>query len=155
MRRYMALALDNIRREPAAYAWSVAYRAVRVFIVLGNDDPRTTQQFAGSRRVYRLATWASTGALVLFMAGVWAAWRRGDAIGLPLVLIGYVPVTLAFVLTNMRYSVTVQPLMFMFIATLVVAVLEKFGERARGRGIGRRSAAGTPRVAGIGTERQL
>src|SRR6185436_4649013 len=78
--------------------------------------PNTTQQFTGGSRVYRLAYAASTAILVLFVTGVWAAWRRGAAIALPLLLILYIPATLAFVLTNMRYSITVQPLLFMFVA---------------------------------------
>jgi hypothetical protein len=40
-----------------------------------------------------------------------------------LVPIVYVPLTICFVLTNMRYSVTVQPLMFVFVAVAGMAVL--------------------------------
>jgi hypothetical protein len=44
-----------------------------------------------------------------------------------LLVIAYIPATLAFVLTNMRYSVTVQPLLFVFVATTIVSVLEWLG----------------------------
>ncbi len=35
----------------------------------------------------------------------------------------YVPMTICFVLTNMRYTVTMQPLMFVFVAVAVSAAL--------------------------------
>jgi len=131
MRRYVALAMDNIRRDPPAYFAGVAYRAVRVFVIEGSDDPHTTQQFAGGGRVYRIARAASIVLAVLCVAGVWAAWRRGAAIALPLMLIAYIPATLAFVLTNMRYSVTVQPLMFVFVAAALVSGVEAVSHRHR------------------------
>ena len=87
MRRYLALARDNVRREPGAYLAGVAYRMVRVFFIEASDDPHTTYRFAGSGRIYRTAQAVSTALLALFAAGVWAAWRRGAAIALPLVLI--------------------------------------------------------------------
>ena len=127
MHRYLALAIDNIRRDPPAYLASVAYRALRVFFIEGTDDPNTAQQFSGSGRVYRLAYAASVTLFVLFAIGVWAAWRRGAAIALPLLLILYIPATLAFVLTNMRYSITVQPLLFMFVASALVTGMEATG----------------------------
>ena len=119
MRRYNALAIDNIRRDPIGYLASSAYRSVRVFFVEGSDDPHTTQQFAGSGRVYAIAEAASIALIALTAIGVWAAWRRGAAIALPLLLIAYIPATLAWVLTNMRYSITVQPLMFVFVAAAI------------------------------------
>jgi hypothetical protein len=45
----------------------------------------------------------------------------------PLVLIASIPATLAPVLTNMRYTITVQPIVFMFVALAVVALLELVG----------------------------
>src|SRR5262249_28940542 len=68
MRRYTALAFDNIRRDPAAYVASVAYRTVRVFFIEGTDDPHTTHQFEGSGRVYRAATAVSIALLALAIA---------------------------------------------------------------------------------------
>lgn len=125
MRRYLALAYDNIRRDPAAYLASVAYRAVRVFVIEGSNDPHTAYQFSGSGRIYRAAQAVSVIFLALFAGGIVAAKRRGAAIALPLVLIAYIPATLAFVLINMRYSITVQPLMFIFVAALLVTAWER------------------------------
>src|SRR5262249_3001540 len=149
MRRYTALAFDNIRRDPAAYVASVAYRTVRVFFIEGTDDPHTTHQFEGSGRVYRAATAVSIALLALAIAGVWLGWRRGAAIALPLVLIAYIPATLSFVLTNMRYSITVQPLLFMFVAVTIVSVLP------RGPFPAKAQETAAPRRAGTQTARPL
>jgi hypothetical protein len=124
LRRYTALAFDNIRRDPRAYAASVLYRALRIFVVVGTSDARTAQQFHRSSVVYGTATVASLVIFVVLLAGVWIAWRRGYAVALPALLIAYVPATLSFVLTNMRYSVTVQPLAFVFIATAILSAIE-------------------------------
>ena len=144
MQRYLALALDNIRRTPLAYLYSVGYRALRVFIIEGDDDRMTTQQFSGSHSVYTLGTVVSSGLFVLLSVGLWTAWRRGCAVVLPALLIAYVPATLAFVLTNMRYSITVQPFVFMFVAAAIVNVLEVVGVWPP---IGGRSGTGTHRHA--------
>jgi hypothetical protein len=133
MRRYLALAFDNIRRDPAAYLAGVAYRTARVFFVEPSDDPHTTYQFGGSRRIYRAAQAASIALVLLCAMGIAAARSRGAAIALPLALIAYIPATLAFVLTNMRYSITVQPLMFVFVAAAVVSAAEA-RRRSRDRG---------------------
>jgi hypothetical protein len=116
MRRYSALALDNIGREPIAFIEASLYRMYRVFVVVGSSDKWTNQQFTGAAAVYAAATAASLSFLALFIAGVVILWRRGNDIVLPLLLILYVPATIAPLLTNMRYSVTVQPLMFVFVA---------------------------------------
>ncbi len=129
MGRYAALAADNIRRDPFAFARASAYRAVRLFVIEGTADRHTAQQFSKSGLVYAAATWLSATYLLLFVAGVAIAWRHGSAILLPLGLIAYVPITIAAVLTNMRYSITVQPLVFMFIAVAVIAMLERLGVR--------------------------
>jgi dolichyl-phosphate-mannose-protein mannosyltransferase len=117
MRRYTALALDNIRRDPMAFLRAAAYRSVRMFVIQGASDWRTAAQFARSRAIYAAATAASAVFLAVCAAGVAIAWRRGEAIGLPLLLIAAIPISLAPVLINMRYTVTVQPLMFVFAAT--------------------------------------
>jgi hypothetical protein len=122
MRRYASLAIDNIGRAPGAFVLASAYRALRLFVIVGNDDQLTTQQFAQSRRVYRAATAASCVLLAMFLAGVVIAWRRRYPVALPLLLIAYLPATLAPVLTNMRYTLTVQPLMFMFVAVALGAL---------------------------------
>ena len=116
MRRFSALALDNIRRAPVSFLAASLYRGYRVFVVVGSSDKWTNQQFTGSRAIYAAATVVSLAFLGLFLAGVVIAWRAGFAFGLPLLLILYVPATIAPLLTNMRYSVTVQPLMFVFVA---------------------------------------
>src|SRR5262249_13146650 len=129
---YMALALDNIRHDPVAFARASAYRGLRLFMIQGTSDRLTAQQFDQSRRVYAAANAISIAYLALFAIGVMIAWRRGGhGFVLPLVVIAYPPLTLAPVLTNMRYSVPVQPLMFMFTAVALVALAAWF-ERLRG-----------------------
>lgn len=123
MNRYMALAAENIRRDPAAFVRASAYRMVRLFIVYGTADKDTSQQFRGSRAVYAAGFTISIAYLAVFFAGVAVAWRRRSALLLFLIPIVYVPVTICFVLTNMRYTVTVQPLMFALVALAVVAAL--------------------------------
>src|SRR5262249_30536946 len=127
MHRYAALAWDNIRREPMAYALASLYRALRLFVVIGTDDRHTAHQFDRSRLVYTAATVASVAYLLLFVAGTIVSWRRGDALWLPLLLVLYIPATLAPVLTNMRYTITVQPLVFMFIAFAVTRLAYRAG----------------------------
>lgn len=127
MGRYMALAFDNIGRTPLQFAAASGYRMLRLFIIHGDSDPRTSQQFAQGGRVYAAGTVASALFAGLFVCGAVIAWRRGDAPVLPLFLILYVPLTIAPMLTNMRYTVTVQPLAFMFVALTVSAWLERAG----------------------------
>ena len=93
MRRYAALALDNIRLDPLGFLIASAYRGVRMFIIEGDSDPFTAHQFTGSARIYAIATAASAGLLILCVAGIAIGWRRGYRIGLPLLLIAYVPAT--------------------------------------------------------------
>jgi hypothetical protein len=116
MRRYSALAWDNIRRNPAGFMLASAYRTVRLFVVWGSDSLDAAQQFSSSRPIYTAATAASVLIAGLFIVGIVTAWHNRRAIALPLVLIAYIPLTLAPVLTNMRYTVTIQPLVFMFVA---------------------------------------
>jgi hypothetical protein len=129
MRRYTALAWDNIRRDPAAYLASCAYRVWRLFIVSGTDDQWTAQQFHGSRLVYGIASVVSAGYLCLLLAGVVVAVRQRRPLAILLTPIVYVPLTIAWVLTNMRYTVTVQPLVFAFIALAVRATLDRVSRR--------------------------
>lgn len=130
MRRYTALAMDNIRREPAAFAAAAAYRSLRLFVVRPSGDRGTTYQFASGRLVYAGGLLLSLTYLLLFLAGVAIAWRRRSPLLPLLVPIVYVPLTICFVLTNQRYSVTVQPLMFAFVAFAIVSWWEKRGLRA-------------------------
>jgi NADH:ubiquinone oxidoreductase subunit K len=97
---------------------------MRLFVVRGTSDVATAQQFRSSGLVYGVGTVLSIAYLAVFLAGVVVAYRRRSALLVFLVPIIYVPVTIGFVLTNMRYSVTVQPLMFVFLALAVVAALK-------------------------------
>ncbi len=116
MRRYLALAEDNVRRDPVGFVLAAAYRGLRIFVVEGAPDRVSAQQFEHSGGIYAAAEAVSIVLLLLCIAGIIIAWRRGDAVGLPLLLILLIPASLAPVLINMRYTVTIQPLMFMFIA---------------------------------------
>jgi hypothetical protein len=137
MRRYSALAFDNIRRAPGAFLAASVFRAVRVFVISGTGDRQTAQQFAASGPVYAVAAVASTTYLILLIVGVACAWLKGDRYVLPLLLILYVPATIAPVLTNMRYSVSVQPFVFVFIARALTMGWRPGSEAAS------RDAAGT------------
>jgi hypothetical protein len=127
MRRYMALAFDNISRDPWGFAAASAYRMVRLFIIRGSDDRATAQQFSASRLAYTAGTILSAAYFAVFLWGAWIAWRQRSALLVFLIPIVYVPLTICFVLTNMRYTVTMQPLMFVFVA---VAILEGMGVTA-------------------------
>jgi hypothetical protein len=123
MARYTTLAFDNIRRDPAAFAMASAYRMVRLFIIRGTDDQQTTFQFPLSRLIFQAALVASLAYFAAFAAGVVIAWRARSPFLYALIPVVYVPLTICFVLTNMRYTITVQPLMFVFVAIAVAAVL--------------------------------
>jgi len=73
----------------------------------------------------------SLGYFLLFLAGVVVAWRRRSALLPLLVPIAYVPATICFVLTNQRYTVTVQPLMFAFVALALVTFFRWDAEKTR------------------------
>ena len=120
-RRYLALAWDNIRRDPAAYLAGAGYRAVRLFVVQGTSDANTAWQFSGSGAIYALATIASILYVVFAAAGVAIAVRRRCRVWLLLTPILYIPATICFVLTNMRYTITVQPLLLAFGALAITA----------------------------------
>ena len=131
MRRYSALALDNIRREPLGFLKASLFRVYRVFVVVGSKDKWTNQQFSGATLIYGAATAASLVFLALFIAGVVISWRRGADVLLPLLLILYIPATIAPLLTNMRYSVTVQPLMFVFVAAALGAAFRAVRRKSK------------------------
>lgn len=122
--RYVTLALDNIRAAPLSYAASVAYRAVRLFVIRGSDNRNSVQQFGGSGFVYGAGAALSALYFVAFLAGVGVAFRRCRAALLLLVPILYVPATISFVLTNMRYTITVQPYVFVFVALALIAAID-------------------------------
>jgi hypothetical protein len=128
MRRYTRLAFDNISRDPAAFVRASAYRMVRLFIVRsGTEDQMTTFQYRGSRMIFNAGLILSCSYLALFLIGVILAWRARSPFLYALIPIVYVPLTICFVLTNMRYTITVQPLMFVFVAMTVAAGLRLLG----------------------------
>ena len=124
MRRYTRLAIDNISRDPLAFLQASAYRMVRLFIVRpGTGDQATTFQFRGSRMIFNAGLILSFLYMAAFLAGVIIAWRARSPFLYALIPIAYVPLTICFVLTNMRYTITVQPLMFVFVALAMAAAL--------------------------------
>ena len=123
MRRYTALAFDNIARDPLAFVAASAYRMVRLFIIRGTDDRLTTHQFPLSGLIFQAGFVASLAYFATFLWGVVLAWRARSPFLYALIPIAYVPLTICFVLTNMRYTITVQPLMFVFVAIAVAAAL--------------------------------
>jgi hypothetical protein len=127
MRRYTALAFDNIRRDPVAFVAASIYRAGRLFVIRGTSDEATTQQFDASGRVYFAGTLLTAAYLTLFVVGAALAIRDRMRVRLLLIPIVYVPATICFVLTNMRYTITVQPLMFVFVAIGLLALTDRQG----------------------------
>jgi hypothetical protein len=125
MRRYSALAFDNIRREPLSFVAATIYRALRMFIIRGTDDRNTTQQFAASRLVYTMGTVLSVVYLLAWLTGLLIAWRRRMPVWLLALPIVYVPLTIAPVLTNMRYTLTAQPFVFVFVSIAILTGLKK------------------------------
>jgi hypothetical protein len=123
MGRYTALAFDNIGRDPWAFAAASAYRIVRLFVLRGAGDTWTAHQFTGSGLVYAAGQALSIGYLLVFAAGVVIAVRRRSPMRVLLLPIVYVPLTICVVLTNMRYTITVQPLMFAFVAMAIGSAL--------------------------------
>jgi hypothetical protein len=125
MRRYSALAWDNIQRRPIAFGFASIYRMARLFVIRGTDDKDTAQQFGTGTAVYAAGTLLSSLYLAIFFAGAWVAWRRRSALRLLLLPIVYVPLTISVVLTNMRYTITVQPFLFAFVAYAVVTWIDR------------------------------
>jgi dolichyl-phosphate-mannose-protein mannosyltransferase len=125
LRRFTALALDNIRRDPGGYLAASALRALRVFIVTGSEDQRTAYQFSGAGRVYAIGRAVSVALLAAFAAGVWIARARRMRLFMLLAPILYVPLTICFMLINARYSMTIQPFVFAFVAVTLVAVRDR------------------------------
>jgi hypothetical protein len=123
MRRYTALALDNISRNPSGFAVASLYRIGRLFIIRGSSDVGRAQQFAASQLIYGSGLILSIAVFALFLVGMWIAWRRRSAVLWLLLPVVYVPLTICFVLTNMRYSITVQPLIFVFVAIALVGIV--------------------------------
>ena len=131
LRRFTALAWDNIRQDPWAYLVASAGRAVRVFIIAGSEDKRTAYQFSGASAVYAIGRIVSLSFFALLIAGVWLARARGFRLLLMLAPIVYVPLTICFMLINARYSMTMQPFVFAFVAVSIVTALDALAARPR------------------------
>jgi hypothetical protein len=134
MRRYTALALDHIARHPVDFATAALFRMIRVFVIVPSADPWATYQYRGSFVIYAAAMIASLAYFGLFLLGVVIAVRSHRARWQLVLPIVYIPATLCYVLTNMRYTVTVQPFVFAFIAVVVVAWIDRAGGRAAANG---------------------
>lgn len=138
MQRYSALAMDNIRRDPGAFALATAYRALRLFVVRpAGGDGTATYQYAWASAAYTAGAVVSFGVFAVFVAGAVLAWTRRRAL-LPLLIpIAYIPATISPLLNNQRYTVTVQPLMFIFVALAVVVALRLEAGGGAGEGTAR------------------
>ena len=62
--------------------------------------------------------------LALLAAGAWIARARGFRLLLLLAPIVYVPLTICFMLINARYSMTMQPFVFAFVAVSLVTAID-------------------------------
>jgi hypothetical protein len=122
--RYFALAADNIRRDPAAFAYTCVRRAYRLFTITGSADRFQAVQFRGSAFVYPLLAVVSVSYFAVFIAGVVVAWNRRLDLAIPALAILYVPLTVCWFFSEMRYSLTVQPFEFLFMAVAVVAAFD-------------------------------
>ena len=124
MRRFTALALDNIRHDPAAYLTASARRALHVFIIEGSTDRRTAYQFKRAGTIYQAGHAVSIVYLALLVVGLGIALARGMRVALLLLPIVYVPLTVCFLLINARYSITAQPFVFVFVAVTIVTAID-------------------------------
>jgi hypothetical protein len=61
--------------------------------------------------------------------------RRRSSVWLLLLPIVYVPITISYVLTNMRYTVTIQPPLFAFVAVAVTAAVDRVRRAPGGAGV--------------------
>jgi hypothetical protein len=131
MRRFTALAFDNIRDAPWAFTTASLRRALRVFIIAGSDDVRTAYQFNRAGLMYAVGRGASVIYLVLSVAGLVIARVRRLPIALLLTPIAFVPITICVMLINARYSMTTQPFMFALVAIALVSAWDAWQSRAR------------------------
>jgi hypothetical protein len=123
--RYTRLALDDIRRAPVAYVLASARRMIGIFVIVGSDNPGAAHQFLGSRVLYAAGQVVSVTVFLLLVAGVAIAWRRRADAGLLAAAVVYVPLTISPFLTNSRYSISVQPFVFAFVAVALVAFYDR------------------------------
>ena len=133
MRRYTALALDNIRHDPAAYLKASARRALRVFVIEGSADIGTAYQFERAGTIYRIGRALSMVYFAVFVVGLGIALARRLQVILLIVPIAYVPITICFMLINARYSMTTQPFAFAFVALALVTALDALSRKPPAR----------------------
>ena len=126
LRRFTALALDNIRHDPIGYARASAHRALRVFVIEGSGDTRTAYQFNRAGMIYAAGRALSLVYLALAITGLALAVARGLPIAMLLLPIVFVPMTICFMLINARYSMTTQPFMFAFVAVVLVTASDRW-----------------------------
>jgi hypothetical protein len=133
LRRFTALALDNIRHDPVGYVKASAHRAMRVFIIEGSGDTRTAYQFNRAGVIYAAGRALSLVYLALALAGLAVAIARRLPVAMLLMPIVFVPMTICFMLINARYSMTTQPFMFAFVAIALVSASDRWTEVRRRR----------------------
>jgi hypothetical protein len=123
--RFMQLSAANIRAEPIGYAVATAMRVARLFVVVGSESRDRTAQFSRSQFVYLAATALSAVYFGLLIAGIAIALRRRYDVSLMVLAIVYVPATLCAMLVEMRYTVTIQPFVFAFVAVALLAAYDR------------------------------
>lgn len=126
-RRYIALSVDKIRQEPGKHLLACLYRTFRVFIIRGSTDFKTSYQFAGSDLIWSISSLISILYLLCMIFGLAVSMLRGYNFILFLSPIIYISLTTCVVVSNMRYSVPVQPFIFVFVSIFILAFLERFG----------------------------
>jgi len=103
---------------------------IGLFVIAGSENPDAAHQFMGSRLLYIGGQIVSLTVLVLLILGVAIAWLRGADLALLVAAVLYVPVTIAPFLTSSRYSLPVQPFVFAFVATTLVAAYDVIVRRS-------------------------
>ena len=124
MDRYNALAAVNIAADPAAFAVASAKRLIRMFVVIGSSDNFRSAQFSARAIVFAVASALSGAYLLLFLAGAVALARSGRSVAWLLLPVIYIPATIFMMLPNMRYSVTAQPFVLMFVSASLVTLYD-------------------------------
>jgi hypothetical protein len=130
MRRFTALAADNVRHDPGGYLKASIRRLLRVFIVEGSSDVRTAYQFNRADMIYAIGRALSILNVALFAIGLAIALLRGLRVRVLLLPVVYVPLTISIVLITARYSMTAQPFLFAFVALALVTIWDALGPAA-------------------------
>jgi hypothetical protein len=101
-----------------------ARRALRVFVIEGSTDTRTAYQFNRGGIIYAIGRAASMVYLALFIGGLAIAIATRLPVAILLMPIVFVPLTICFMLITARYSMTIQPFMFAFVAIALVTAMD-------------------------------